>query len=152
MRPKNDRICASENRINVLLDLLCEEKEKCRRFNERNIILEKETNDLKNEVESLTEIIRMLQTPNSPAGINTDTSLVNDQQEWETSLKTTSRKSPPESRTGVVTRNKFLALQTENRGEKNSVITDDNKLFFIQMENVKMKRKLNYLNNNSSKT
>ena len=67
--PKNNRICASENRINVLLDLLCEEKEKCGRFNERNIILEKETNDLKNEVESLTEIIRMLQTQNSLAGI-----------------------------------------------------------------------------------
>ena len=89
----------------------------------------------------------MLQKHNSPAGINTDTSLVNDQHEWQTSLKTTSRKAPPESPTGIVTRNKFLALQTENREEKNSTITDDNSLFFIQMENIKMKRKLSYLEN-----
>ena len=54
-RPKNDSIYASENRINVLLDLLCEDKEKCRRFNEHNIILERETNDLKHEVDSLTD-------------------------------------------------------------------------------------------------
>ena len=91
-RPKDNSICGSENRINVLLDLLCEEKEKCRRFNECNIKLEKETNDLKNEVDSLTGIIRMLQTQNLLTGINTDTSLVNDQQEWQTSLETTSQK------------------------------------------------------------
>ena len=93
-RPKDNSIhvCGSENRINVLLDLLCEEKEKCRRFNECNIKLEKETNDLKNEVDSLTGIIGMLQTQNLLTGINTDTSLVNDQQEWQTSLETTSQK------------------------------------------------------------
>ena len=73
----------------------------------------------------------MLQTQNFFTGINTDTSLVNDQQEWQTSLKTTSPKAPPESPTGIVTRTKFLALQTENREEKNSTITDDNSLFFI---------------------
>ena len=126
---------------------MCEEKEKCRRLNERNIILERETNDLKNEVDSLTEIIRMLQTHNSPAEMNTDTSLVNDEREWQTSLKTANRKAPPESPTGLATKNKFLALQTENREEKNSTITDENGLFFLQMENVKMKRKLNYLEN-----
>ena len=68
----------------------------------------------------------MLQTQNSPAGINTDTSLVNYQHEWQTSLKTTSRKATSESQIGTVTRNKFLALQTENREEKNSTVTDDN--------------------------
>ena len=150
-RPKKDSIRASDNRVNVLLDLPCEEKEKCRRFNERNIILKREINNLKNEVDSLTEIITTLQTQNLPAGINTDTSLINDQQEWQTLLKTTSRKAPPELPTGIETRNKFLALQTENREEKNSTITDDNSLFFIQMESVKMKRKLSYLENKVKK-
>ena len=89
----------------------------------------------------------MLQTQNLPTGINTDISLVNDQQECQTSLKTTSRKAPPESPTGTVTRNKFLSLQTENREEKNSAVTDDNSLFFIQMENIRMERKLSYLEN-----
>ena len=80
-------------------------------------------------------------------GINVDTSLINDQHEWQTSLKTTSRKASPEVPTGIVTRNKFLALQTENREESNSTITDDNSLFFIQMENIKKKRKLSYFEN-----
>ena len=110
-------------------------------------MLERETNDLKNEVDSLTEIIRMLQTHNSPAEMNTDTSLVNDEQERQTSLKTANRKAPPESPTGLATKIKFFALQTENREEKNTTITDENGLFFLQMENVKMKRKLNYLEN-----
>ena len=127
---KNDDICASENRINVLLDLLCEEKEKCGRFNERNIILKRETNDLQNKIDSLTEIIRMLFTEN-----------------YESESPPPPPPPPSESPTGIVTRNKFPALKTENREEKNSTITDDNSLFFIQMENVKMKRKLCYLEN-----
>ena len=56
------------------------------------------------------------------------------------------QKAPPESPAGIETRNKLLALQTENREEKNSTITD-NSLFFIQMENVKIKRMLSYLEN-----
>ena len=91
-RSEKNSIHASEHRINVLLDLLCEEKEKCRQSNEHNIILEKETNDLKKEVDSLTEIISMLQTRNLPVGMHTNTSLVNDEQEWQTSLKTANRK------------------------------------------------------------
>ena len=44
------------DRVSMLLDFLCEENIKCKKLTERNSSLEKEVQDLKAELESLTEI------------------------------------------------------------------------------------------------
>ena len=51
-------------------DLLSEENMKYKKVSERNIILEKETKDLKTELDSLAEVIRILQTEKSSAKVN----------------------------------------------------------------------------------
>ena len=58
------------SRISLLQDLLGEENMKYKKLLERNIILEKETKDLKTELDSLTELIRILQTEKSSAKAN----------------------------------------------------------------------------------
>ena len=44
------------DRASLLLDFLCEENIKCKKLTERSSILEKEVQDLKAELESLTEV------------------------------------------------------------------------------------------------
>ena len=56
------------DRVSMLLDFLCEENMKCKKLRERNSILEKEVQDLKAELESLTEIF--LQKESSPPEVN----------------------------------------------------------------------------------
>ena len=55
------------DRVLMFLDFLCEENVKCKKLTERNSILEKEVQDLKAELESLTEIFLQKQSPPTKA-------------------------------------------------------------------------------------
>ena len=53
------------DRVSMLLDFLCEENIKCKKLTERNSILEKGVQDLKAELESLTEIFVQKESPST---------------------------------------------------------------------------------------
>ena len=59
------------DRVSMLLDFLCEENIKCKKLTERNSILEKEVQDLKAELESLTEIFLRKESPSTKVSDHT---------------------------------------------------------------------------------
>ena len=59
------------DRVSMLLDFLCEENIKCKKLTERNSILQKEIQDLKAELESLTEIFLQKASPSSEVNDHT---------------------------------------------------------------------------------
>ena len=58
------------DRVSMLLDFLCEENIKCKKLTERSSILEKEVQDLKAELESLTEIFLQKESPSTNVSVN----------------------------------------------------------------------------------
>ena len=77
----------------MLLDFLCEENIKCKKLTERSSILEKEVQDLKAELESLTEIFLQKESP--PTKVNDHTSSKDYSEVWQISTRTVNGKRPP---------------------------------------------------------
>ena len=131
------------DRTSVLLDLLCEEYVKRKQLQEKYVILEKESKNLRDEVESLTEVIRLLQAEKTNTEDHRDPPSEDIIKEWETPIKTASQKQPPRFTSLVETRNRFNVLSDENKDDNSADKKNDT--FAIQMENIKLKRKINYL-------
>ena len=129
----------------MLLDFLCEENIKCKKLTERNSILEKEVQDLKAELESLTEIFLQKESPS--AEVNDHTSSKDHSEVWQIPTRTVNEKRPPtKSKSLITTNNGFSALQDDVDDKRdNSSLTSDNGSFSIQMENIKLKQKVQYL-------
>ena len=129
----------------MLLDFLCEENIKCKRLTERNSILEKEVQDLKAKLESLTEIFLQKESPSTE--INDYTSSKDHSEVWQIPTRTVNEKRPPEKSKSLITvHNRFSALQHDvNDKRGNSSLTSDNGSFSIQMENIKLKQKVHHL-------
>ena len=129
------------HRVSMLLDFLCEENIKCKRLTERNSILEKEVQDLKAELESLTEIFLQKESPSTE--VNDHTSSKDHSEVWQIPTRTVNEKRPPEKSNSLITvNNRFSALQHDVDDKRdNSSLTSDNGSFSIQMENIKLKQK-----------
>ena len=132
------------SRISLLLDLLSEENMKYKKLLERSIILVKETKDLKTELDSLTELIRILQTEKSSSKVNVVKQTKDNSQEWKIQTKKNHNQRPPEPHPQIDIRNTYSILQDDDK-ENNTAMEKDNCLFSIQMENIKLKQKVNYL-------
>ena len=83
------------DRTSVLLEWLCEENVKRKKLQEKNVILEKESKNLRDEVESLTEVIRLLQHEKANTEGHKDPSedII---KKWQTPNKTASQKRHPQ--------------------------------------------------------
>ena len=82
------------HRVSMLLDFLCEENIKCKRLTELNSILEKEVQDLKAELESLTEIFLQKESPSTE--VNDHTSSKDHSEVWQIPTRTVNEKRAPE--------------------------------------------------------
>ena len=131
------------DRTSVLLDLLCEENVKRKKLQEKYVILEKESKNLRGEVESLTVVIRLLQAEKTNTEDHKDPPSEDIIKEWQTPNKTASQKQPPRFTPLVETRNKFNVLSDENKDDNSA--DKKNHTFAFQVENINLKRKINYL-------
>ena len=104
----------------------------------------KETKDLKTELDSLTELIRILQTEKSSLKVNVVKQTKDNSQEWKIQTKKNHNQRPPEPHPQIDIRNTYSILQDDDK-ENNTAMEKDNCLFSIQMENIKLKQKVNYL-------
>ena len=96
----------------MLLDFLCEENIKCKKLTERNSILEKEVQDLKAELESLTEIFLTKESPSTK--VNDHTSSTDYSEVLQIPTKTVNGKRPPAKSESLITiNNGFSALQDD---------------------------------------
>ena len=123
--------------------MLCEENVKRKKLQEKYVILEKESKNLRGEVESLTEVIRLLQAEKTNTEDHKDPPSEDIIKEWQTPNKTASQKQPLRFTPLVETRNRFNVLSDENKDD--NLVDKKNDTFAIQMENIKLKRKINYL-------
>ena len=123
--------------------MLCEKNVKRKKLQEKYVILEKESKNLRGEVESLTEVIRLLQAEKTNTEDHKDPPSEDIIKEWQTPNKTASQKQPPRFTSLVETRNRFNVLSDENKDDNSA--DKKNNTFAIQMENIKLKRKINYL-------
>ena len=123
--------------------MLCEENVKRKKLQEKYVILEKESKNRRGEVESLTEVIRLLQAEKTNTEDHNDPPSEDIIKEWQTPNKTASQKQTPRFTPLVETRNRFNVLSDENKDDNS--VDEKNDTFAIQMENIKLKRKINYL-------
>ena len=105
--------------------------------------MEKESKNLRSEVESLTEVIRLLEAEKTNTEDHKDPPPEDLTKEWQTPNKTASQKQPPRFTPLVGTRNRFNVLSDENKDDNSADKKNDT--FAIQMENIILKRKINYL-------
>ena len=84
------------DRVSTLLDFLCEENIKCKKLTERNSILEKEVQDLKAELESLTEIFLQKASPSTE--VNDHTSSEDYSEVWRIPTRTVNGKDARQNR------------------------------------------------------
>ena len=95
------------------------------------------------EVASLTEVIRLLQAEKTNTEDHKDPPSEDIIKEWQTLNKTASQKQPPRFTPLVETRNRFNILSDKNKDDNSADKKNDT--FAIQMENIKLKRRINYL-------
>ena len=133
------------DRVSMLIDFLCEENTKCKKLTERNSILEKEVQNLKAELESLTEIFLQKESPSTE--VNDHTSSKDYSEVWQIPTRTVNGKRPlAKSKSLVTISNGFSALQDDVDDKRDdSSLKSDNGSISIQMENSKLKQKVQYL-------
>ena len=100
--------------------MLCEENVKRKKLQEKYVILEKESKNLRGEVESLTEVIRLLQAEKKNTEDHKDPSSEDIIKEWQTPDKTASQKQPPRFTSLVETRNRLNVLSDENKNDNSA--------------------------------
>ena len=107
-----------------------------KKLTESNSILEKEVQDLKSELESLTEIFLQKESPSTE--VNDHTSSKDHSKVWQIPTRTVNEKRPPaKSKSLITVNNGFSALQDDvNDKRDNLSLTSDNGSFSVQMENI----------------
>ena len=133
------------DRVSMLLDFLCEENIRCKKLTERNSILEKEVQNLKAELESLTEIFLQKESPSTE--VHDHTSSKDFSEVWQIPTKTINGKRPPAKLKSPITINNGISAIQDDVDDKrdNSSLKSVNESFSIQMENIKLKQKVQYL-------
>ena len=120
-----------------------EENVKRQKLQEKYVNLEKESINLRGEVESITEVIRLLQAKKTNTEDHKAPPSEDIIKKWQTPNKTASQKQPLRFTPLVETRNRFNILSDENKNDNSADKKNDT--FAIQMENIKLKCTINYL-------
>ena len=100
----------------MLLDFLCEENIECKKLTERNSILEKGVQDLKAELESLTEIFLQKESPSTE--VNDHISSKDHSEVWQIPTRTVNEKRPRAKSKSLITVNNGLSALQDDVDDK----------------------------------